>query len=493
MAQTITGNAERVAVAVDKTADNSIPQGAAAHLNIDKTTGRLMVDALTASSADLTIIQGKQDTSNGLLTSQVADTALVNTATGTPADSKATDSTSSWSIIALLKGIYANGGGGGGGASAAYNATLPTYTSGASTVLQTDANGRLITAPLTSIPLATAAAQDGTDGTGIPAPTGGSGIRGWLSGIYSKISTLVSSGISVSNFPSSQAVTGTFWQATQPVSVADGSDATQGSKADTAWTSGSGSVISILKAAVNAINASLPAGSNTIGSVNVLGGNVTAVKVDGSAVTQPVSGTVGISSTVPVSGTFWQATQPISASSLPLPTGASQDGTDGTGITAPTGGSGIRGWLSGIYSKLSNALTVTISGTPTVTVGNSSIPVTGTFYQATQPVSGTVSVNLNGGSNTVGAVLTAAGSITMTNSSVGASSATLLAASSATKLLVVQNTSANILYVSTTSPATATNGIVLAAGQGYEFPYVPSNALYALGSAASTTYTLLYA
>jgi hypothetical protein len=36
----------------------------------------------------------------------------------------------------------------------------------------------------------------------------------------------------------------------------------------------------------------LPAGSNTIGNVNVLGGNATAVKVDGSAVTQPVSGSV---------------------------------------------------------------------------------------------------------------------------------------------------------------------------------------------------------
>lgn len=36
------------------------------------------------------------------------------------------------------------------------------------------------------------------------------------------------------------------------------------------------------------------------------------------------------------------------------------DGVDGTGIAAPTGGSGIRGWLSGIYSILSAAL---IAGT----------------------------------------------------------------------------------------------------------------------------------
>jgi hypothetical protein len=57
-----------------------------------------------------------------------------------------------------------------------------------------------------------------------------------------------------------------------------------------------------------------------------------ALKVDGSAVTQPVSGTFW-QATQPVSGTFWQATQPVSIASMP------------------------------------------------------STPVTGTFWQATQPVS----------------------------------------------------------------------------------------------------------
>lgn len=37
--------------------------------------------------------------------------------------------------------------------------------------------------------------------------------------------------------------------------------------------------------------------------------------------------TVGVTSTVPVSGTFWQATQPVSATSLPLPSGASTEAT----------------------------------------------------------------------------------------------------------------------------------------------------------------------
>lgn len=65
-----------------------------------------------------------------------------------------------------------------------------------------------------------------------------------------------------------------------------------------------------------------------------------------------------------------------------------KDGTDGTGITPPTGGTGIRGWLSGIFQKLSGTLNVSIT--------NTSIPVTG--FPATQPVSGTVTTTFQGSS-----------------------------------------------------------------------------------------------
>lgn len=43
--------------------------------------------------------------------------------------------------------------------------------------------------------------------------------------------------------------------------------------------------------------------------------------------TQPVSGTVSVSGSVAVTGTFFQATQPISAAALPLPAGASTEAT----------------------------------------------------------------------------------------------------------------------------------------------------------------------
>ncbi len=58
------------------------------------------------------------------------------------------------------------------------------------------------------------------------------------------------------------------------------------------------------------------------------------------------------------------------------PVTTAQDGTDNSGVSQPSGGTGIRGWLSAIYKAL--------TGT---------IPVTGDFYQATQPVSGSVSVS----------------------------------------------------------------------------------------------------
>ena len=57
------------------------------------------------------------------------------------------------------------------------------------------------------------------------------------------------------------------------------------------------------------------------------------------------------------------------AGSLALETGgnlatiATAQGAGGTGISQPTGGSGLLGWLSGIYNKLVTTIAVTQSGT----------------------------------------------------------------------------------------------------------------------------------
>ena len=94
---------------------------------------------------------------------------------------------------------------------------------------------------------------------------------------------------------------------------------------------------------------------------------------------------------LPVVGAFFPATQPVSAASLPLPTGAATEtslagvrtdlGTDGTTPPAVLGaGTGVRGWLRSIYEKLTGTLAVT------GTFWQATQPVSGTFFQAAQPV-----------------------------------------------------------------------------------------------------------
>jgi hypothetical protein len=94
------------------------------------------------------------------------------------------------------------------------------------------------------------------------------------------------------------AVTGTFWQATQPVSAA-------------ALPLPAGAATAAKQPALGT------AGGASADVLTVQGvASMTPLKVDGSAVTQPVSGTVT------ATGTFWQATQPVSLASVPLPAGA---------------------------------------------------------------------------------------------------------------------------------------------------------------------------
>lgn len=163
------------------------------------------------------------------------------------------------------------------------------------------------------------------------------------------------SSISVSNFPATQPVsiasmpstpvTGTFWQATQPVSGTLTANA--GTNLNTSLlaldsTVAKDATLGTLNTSVNTLLkpastlAAITSITNVVhvddngGSLTVDGtvaatqsgvwtvqpgntANTTAWKVDGSAVTQPVS------------GTFFQATQPISAASLPLPSNASQE------------------------------------------------------------------------------------------------------------------------------------------------------------------------
>ena len=111
-----------------------------------------------------------------------------------------------------------------------------------------------------------------------------------VTGTFYQATQPVSGSIAVTNFPASQAVTGAFFQATQPVS---------------------------------ALSLPLPAGAATEATL------AARIPVNGQAL-MAASVPVTLASNqpaLPVTGTFFQATQPVSNASLPLPTGASTETT----------------------------------------------------------------------------------------------------------------------------------------------------------------------
>ena len=118
----------------------------------------------------------------------------------------------------------------------------------------------------------------------------------------------VSGTVAVSNFPSSQAVTGTFWPATQPVSASSLPLPTGAATAANQST---------MITTLSAIDAGIP---TSLGQNTMANSMSVALASDQSA--------------LPVTGAFFQATQPVSAASLPLPTGAATAANQSTMISS---------------------------------------------------------------------------------------------------------------------------------------------------------------
>lgn len=191
--------------------------------------------------------------------------------------------------------------------------------------------------------------------------------------------------VALASDQSSIPVTGSFWQTTQPVSASAlplPAGAATASKQPAPGTAGSASadVVSVQGVAsmtalktdssattqpVSAASLPLPSGASTSAKQPALGtagtaasdvlsiqgvSGMTALKVDASATTQPVSGTVTVQQStasslkVDLSGTGANTTalktdssattQPVSAASLPLPTGAATAANQATGNTS---------------------------------------------------------------------------------------------------------------------------------------------------------------
>jgi hypothetical protein len=155
-----------------------------------------------------------------------------------------------------------------------------------------------------------------------------------------------------------------------------------------------------------------------VGKVDQGTGGSSAWKVDGSAVTQPVS----IAAPVAVTGTFYQATQPVSGtvSISGTPTVSGTVSVSNFPATQPISGTVAVSSLPSIPAG-TNVIghVIADSGSTTAVTGNvtavqptgtnlhvvvdsaPSTAVTGTFFQTTQPVSGTVTANAGTGSFTV--------------------------------------------------------------------------------------------
>lgn len=171
-------------------------------------------------------------------------------------------------------------------------------------------------------------------------------------------------GLPINVLNASIAVTGTFWQATQPISA-----------------------VSLPLPTGAATAAKQPAlgtaGTASTDVITVQGiASMTALKVDGSAVTQPVS------------GTFWQATQPVSLASVPSHP-VTNAGTFAVQSTLQTGTNQI-GHLEANQSvnmaQIGGSSTATGHGTASGSL------------RVELPTDGTGVVGLNAGSNIIGKV-----------------------------------------------------------------------------------------
>ena len=197
--------------------------------------------------------------------------------------------------------------------------------------------------------------------------------------------------VNVGNFPASQTVTGSVSVSNFP--------ATQ---------------------AISAASLPLPTGASTEATLSALNTKVTTsangIKVDGSAVTQPVSGSVSISGTASISGTVTaNAGTNLNTSALALESG---------------------GNLAGINGKLGSLGQKTMSGSAPVVIASD---------QSSIPVSGTITATNSANGNTGSAVPT---------------QATQVAGSDGTNLRALKVSSAGVLSVDGSAVTQPVSGTV---------------------------------
>lgn len=227
--------------------------------------------------------------------------------------------------VAVASGtITTTGGSTGSVGTASGNYALGRTNAGAAQYLNMDLAGNLLVTLQASSSTIGAVTQSAGPWTVIGAATGsvaavnGLGILGrTAAGVFQWFRLGTDDALRIDpTGTTTQPVSGTFWQATQPVS---------GTVTANAGT-GNFSVVPTATGSVSTGNVMLAGARNLTGNADYMSLTANGLKVDNSAVTQPVS------------GTFWQATQPVSGTvtanigaSTSLPIAVTEYRPDGTG------------------------------------------------------------------------------------------------------------------------------------------------------------------
>lgn len=202
--------------------------------------------------------------------------------------------------------------------------------------------------------------------------------------------------VAIASNQSAVPVTGAFWQATQPVSAANlplPSGAATEAKQDTGNTSLAsidGKITAVNTGAVVVSASALPAGAAT--SVNQATANTSLTSIDGKA---PALGQALAAASVPVVLTAAQLTTLTPPAAI---TGFATSAKQDTGNTSLASVDGKLPSLGQALAAASVPVVLTAAQLSTLTP-LSTVAVTGTFWQATQPVSGTVSITANSAVN----------------------------------------------------------------------------------------------
>jgi hypothetical protein len=310
---------------------------------------------------------------------------------------------------------------------------------------------------------------------------------------------IVSDATANSLFKSGQSVGNTFFGArlqdangvalgtsANPVFVSGGTGGGGGGSTITA-TAGTSNATAVPVQSVTGGSLALDATTNALFKAGQSIGNTTFGATQSG--TWNVGTVTSITNPVAVTGSFYQATQPVSAASLPLPTGAAtaakQDATLAA-IGTPLQAGGTIGAVTSITNP---------------------VAVTGSFYQTTQPVSA-AALPLPTGAATAAkqdSLLTALGSPVQAGSTIsnviqatatdrgaviGTTAVTLMAANPTRKSFSLQNQSATAsCYINGTTTATADYHSLLVGPGGYFEPdhHVGTGAISVVCSAAATS------